>query len=101
MPNNLKELRLKTKTPAKEMVAVVQTIYSKYDMTSQSKCENSDAYPSGQKPSAAFQLKAQPSPDLGAQSARLICASRWTLLRTQRFGTSSWWPHRRSASPSF
>ena len=44
MPNNLKELRLKTKTPAKEMVAVVQTIYPKYDMTSQSKCENSDAY---------------------------------------------------------
>ena len=26
------------------MVAVVQTIYPKYDMTSQSKCENSDAY---------------------------------------------------------
>ena len=44
MPNNLKELRLKTKTPAKETVAVVQTIYPKYDMTSQSKCENSDAY---------------------------------------------------------
>jgi len=34
----------KTKTPAKDMVAVVQTIYPKYDMTSQSKCENSDAY---------------------------------------------------------
>ena len=44
MPNRLKELRLKTKTPAKDMVAVVQTIYPKYDMTSQSKCENSDAY---------------------------------------------------------
>ena len=44
MPNSLKELRLKTKTPAKDMVAVVQTIYPKYDMTSQSKCENSDAY---------------------------------------------------------
>ena len=44
MPNSLKELRLKTQTPAKEMVAVVQTIYPKYDMTSQSKCENSDAY---------------------------------------------------------
>ena len=43
MPNSLKELRLKTKTPAKDMVAVVQTIYPKYDMTSQSKCENSDA----------------------------------------------------------
>lgn len=27
MPNSLKELRLKTKTPAKDMVAVVQTIY--------------------------------------------------------------------------
>ena len=23
------------------------------------------------------------------------------LLRTRRCGTSSWWPHRRSASPSF
>ena len=44
MPNSMKELRLKTKTPAKDMVAVVQTIYPKYDMTSQSKCENSDAY---------------------------------------------------------
>lgn len=44
MPNSLKELRLKTQTPAKEMVAVVQTIYPKYDMTSQSKCENSAAY---------------------------------------------------------
>lgn len=29
MPNSLKELRLKTKTPAKDMVAVVQTIYPK------------------------------------------------------------------------
>ena len=30
LPNSLKELRLKTKTPAKDMVAVVQTIYPKY-----------------------------------------------------------------------
>ena len=44
MPNSLKELRLKKQTPAKEMVALVQTIYPKYDMTSQSKCENTDAY---------------------------------------------------------
>ena len=29
LPNSLKELRLKTKTPAKDMVAVVQTIYPK------------------------------------------------------------------------
>jgi len=44
MPNSLKELRLKKQIPAKEMVALVQTIYPKYDMTSQSKCENTDAY---------------------------------------------------------
>ena len=44
MPNSLKELRLKKQIPAKEMVAVVREIYPKYDMTSQSKCENSDAY---------------------------------------------------------
>lgn len=44
MPNSLKELRLKTHTQQKDMVAVVQTIHPKYDMTSHSKCENSDAY---------------------------------------------------------
>lgn len=44
MPNSLKELRLKKQIPAKEMVAVVREIYPKYDNTTQSKCENTDAY---------------------------------------------------------
>lgn len=44
MPNSLKELRLKAHIQQKDMVAVVQTIRPKYDMTSHSKCENSDAY---------------------------------------------------------
>ena len=44
MAEELRELRLSKQIPAKDMLAVVQAIYPKYDMTSQSKCENSDAY---------------------------------------------------------
>lgn len=64
MPNSLKELRLKTKTPAKDMVAVVQTIYPKYDMTSQSKCENGDAYGVSLRPDAMAALYAHFAPEL-------------------------------------
>ena len=42
--NELKALRIEKKIPAKDMVAVVQTIYPKYDKTVQSKCENSELY---------------------------------------------------------
>lgn len=45
MAEELRELRLSKQIPAKDMVAVVQAIYPKYDKTVQSKCENGDAYP--------------------------------------------------------
>lgn len=41
--NKLRELRLSKNIPAKEMVAVVQKIYPKFDKTQLSKCE-SDEY---------------------------------------------------------
>lgn len=40
----LRELRTSKKIPAKEMVAVVQELYPKYDKTMQSKCENGAEY---------------------------------------------------------
>lgn len=44
MAEELRELRLSKQIPAKDMVAVVQAIYPKYDKTVQSKCENGEAY---------------------------------------------------------
>lgn len=44
MPNELRSLRVDLGLPAKDMVAVVQEIYPKYDKTMQSKCENGDDY---------------------------------------------------------
>lgn len=44
MAEELRELRLSKQIPAKDMVAVVQAIYPKYDKTMQSKCENGDDY---------------------------------------------------------
>lgn len=41
--NKLRELRLSKNIPAKEMVAVVQRLYPKFDKTQLSKCE-SDEY---------------------------------------------------------
>lgn len=43
-PNELRELRTSRGLAVKEMVAVVQGLYPKYDKTVQSKCENRDAY---------------------------------------------------------
>ena len=43
-PNELRELRTSRGLAVKEMVAVVQGLYPKYDKTVQSKCENGDAY---------------------------------------------------------
>lgn len=42
--NELRELRTSRGLAVKEMVAVVQKVYPKYDKTVQSKCENGDAY---------------------------------------------------------
>lgn len=44
MANDLRELRLRCQLPAKDLVAVVQEIYPKYDKTMQSKCERGSEY---------------------------------------------------------
>lgn len=45
MPDNeLRSLRIELGLPARDMVAVVQGLYPKYDKTMQSKCENGDDY---------------------------------------------------------
>lgn len=44
MENELKQLRLSTGLPAKELVTVVKTLYPKYDKTMQSKAENTQDY---------------------------------------------------------
>lgn len=44
MPNELRSLRVDLGLPAKDMVAVVQELYPKYDKTMRSKCENGDDY---------------------------------------------------------
>ena len=54
MAEELRELRLSKQIPAKDMVAVVQAIYPKYDKTVQSKCENGDAYGVSLRPDAIY-----------------------------------------------
>lgn len=44
MGNALKELRLRKEIPVKDMVAVVQKIYPRYDKVMQSKCEHGEDY---------------------------------------------------------
>ena len=44
MAEELRSLRISRQIPAKEMVAVVQEKYPKYDKTLQSKCERGDEY---------------------------------------------------------
>ena len=44
MAEELRELRVTKQIPAKDMIAVVQSLYPKYDKTVQSKCENGEAY---------------------------------------------------------
>lgn len=61
MAEELRELRLSKQIPAKDMVAVVQAIYPKYDKTVQSKCENGDAYGVSLRPDAMAALYARTS----------------------------------------
>lgn len=42
--NELRCLRVDLGLPAKDMVAIVQTLYPKFDKTMQSKCERGDEY---------------------------------------------------------
>lgn len=44
MAEELRDLRISRKLPAKDMVEVVKDIYPKYDKTMQSKCERGDEY---------------------------------------------------------
>ena len=64
MAEELRELRLSKQIPAKDMVAVVQAIYPKYDKTVQSKCENGDAYGVSLRPDAMAALYAHFAPEL-------------------------------------
>ena len=53
MPDNeLRSLRVELGLPARDMVAVVQGLYPKYDKTMQSKCENGDDYGISLRPDA-------------------------------------------------
>lgn len=64
MAEELRELRLSKQIPAKDMVAVVQQIYPKYDKTVQSKCENGEAYGVSLRPDAMAALYAHFAPEL-------------------------------------
>ena len=64
MAEELRELRLSKQIPAKDMVAVVQAIYPKYDKTVQSKCENGDTYGVSLRPDAMAALYAHFAPEL-------------------------------------
>lgn len=62
MAEELRELRLSKQIPAKDMVAVVQQIYPKYDKTVQSKCENGEVYGVSLRPDAMAALYAHFAP---------------------------------------
>ena len=64
MAEELRELRLSKQIPAKDMVAVVQAIYPKYDKTIQSKCENGGTYGVSLRPDAMAALYAHFAPEL-------------------------------------
>ena len=59
----LRDLRISRQLPAREMVAVVQALYPKYDKTIQSKCENGDTYGVTIRPDAMRALYAQFAPE--------------------------------------
>lgn len=63
MPNELRCLRVDLGLPAKDMVAVVQELYPKYDKTMQSKCENGDDYGISIRPDAMKALYTKFAPN--------------------------------------
>lgn len=67
MAEELRELRLSKQIPAKDMVAVVQALYPKYDKTVQSKCENGDAYGVSLRPDAMAALYSHFAPGAGRE----------------------------------
>ena len=69
--DDLRHLRTSKGIPAKDMVAVVQEIYPKYDKTVQSKCENGEAYGVSLREDAMIALYQRFAPDeLAAKKAR-------------------------------
>ncbi len=70
MSNELKDLRIMKQIPAKDMVAVVQELYPKYDKTVQSKCENGEAYGIALQPDALQALYEHFAPDVLEARAR-------------------------------
>lgn len=71
MSEKLRELRLAKQIPAKEMVAVVQELYPKYDKTVQSKCENGEVYGVSLRPDAMAALYARFAPELAATARKV------------------------------
>jgi len=63
MSEELRELRISKQIPVKDMVAVVQTLYPKYDKTIQSKCENGEAYGVSIRPDAMKALYERFAPE--------------------------------------
>ena len=70
MDNELRELRLALQLPAKEIVAVIQELYPKYDKTMQSKCERSDEYGVSLQPDAMKAVLAKLAPERIEQRKR-------------------------------
>lgn len=64
MSEELRELRLSQKLPAREMVSVVKETYPKYDKTLQSKCERGDEYGIQIRQDALNSLYARFAPEL-------------------------------------
>ena len=62
--NELMELRGGRGLPAREMVAVVQELYPKYDKTMQSKCEHGEEYGVLLRPDALTALYSRFAPDV-------------------------------------
>lgn len=62
--NELMELRVGRGLPAREMVAVVQELYPKYDKTMQSKCEHGEEYGVLLRPDALKALYRHFAPEL-------------------------------------
>lgn len=63
MAEELRDLRVSKAIPAKDMVAVVQALYPKYDKTIQSKCENGDTYGVSIRPDAMKALYERFAPE--------------------------------------
>lgn len=91
MAEELRELRISKQIPAKDMVAVVQQLYPKYDKTVQSKCENGDAYGVSLRPDALAALYDHFAPELAqARKAAKKDAHRLTCRISARLETAEY-----------